>query len=254
MNLPEGEYAEMQSGDPHLVDGWKQLERPESSARKIQRFAKDRILKYGPSEEIELEAENMRYVAENTTIPIPRVHEIQTHDGVKSILMDYIEGQTLQDAWPGMIPSQRMSVTQELHGYVSQLRALQPGYLAPSGTKIYTRHAACFDEYLFSRMTASISGLEREYISPKLAGEDLVFTHGDLAPRNILVDDHGHVTAILDWEFAGWHPQWWETVRAFTFCNDIPGWTAYLSAIFPPDHATEYMAVAFARHMARRTG
>lgn len=79
----------------------------------------------------------------------------------------------------------------------------------------------------------------------------MVFTHGDLAPRNILVDAHGHVTAVLDWELAGWQPEWCETVRAYTFCNDIPGWTAYLSAVFPPDHATEYMAVAFARHMKR---
>jgi thiamine kinase-like enzyme len=31
----------------------------------------------------------------------------------------------------------------------------------------------------------------------------VVFTHGDLAARNILVRD-GHIVAILDWEFAGW--------------------------------------------------
>ncbi|KAJ5774062.1 hypothetical protein N7457_008958 [Penicillium paradoxum] len=225
----------------------------EFSTRRIIRIAKDKLLKYGPSEDIELEAENMRYIAESTTIPIPRIHEIQTHDdNIKSISMDYIEGQTLQDAWPSMIPSQKMLVAQELHGYISQLRALSPEYLGSSGDgKIYMRHPASFDEYLLSRMATSVPGSERDYIPAKRLGGRMVFTHGDLAPRNILVDDHGHVTAILDWEFAGWHPEWWETVRAYTFCNDVPGWTAYLSAIFPPDHATEYMAVAFARHMSR---
>lgn len=37
-----------------------------------------------------------------------------------------------------------------------------------------------------------------------------VFTHGDLAPRNIMVDAAGQITAILDWENAGWYPDYWE--------------------------------------------
>ena len=36
----------------------------------------------------------------------------------------------------------------------------------------------------------------------------LVFTHADLAPRNILVEG-GHVTAIFDWEDAGWYQAHW---------------------------------------------
>lgn len=211
------------------------------------------LLKYGPRENIKLEAENMRYVAESTTIPLPRVHEIQTHDsGVMSILMDYIEGQTLQNAWSCMTSSQKMSVSQELHEYILQLRALRPEHgRRLIGEDIYIQHSACFDEYLFSRTAMSIPGVGRDFVSIKWPEDGVVFTHGDLAPRNILVDDHGHITAILDWEFAGWHPEWWETVRAYTFCNDVPGWTAYLSAVFPPDHDTEYMAMAFARHILR---
>lgn len=37
-----------------------------------------------------------------------------------------------------------------------------------------------------------------------------VFTHADIAPRNIMVDDQNKVTGILDWEFAGWYPDYWE--------------------------------------------
>ncbi|EWY82225.1 hypothetical protein FOYG_14340 [Fusarium oxysporum NRRL 32931] len=36
-----------------------------------------------------------------------------------------------------------------------------------------------------------------------------VFTHGDLNPFNILVRDD-QVVGIIDWEFAGWHPCYWE--------------------------------------------
>ncbi|PMB65546.1 hypothetical protein BM221_008904 [Beauveria bassiana] len=36
-----------------------------------------------------------------------------------------------------------------------------------------------------------------------------VFTHGDLNPFNIMVRD-GNIEAIIDWEFSGWYPRYWE--------------------------------------------
>jgi len=41
--------------------------------------------------------------------------------------------------------------------------------------------------------------------------EQSVFTHADLAPRNIIIDQSTfEVTGILDWECAGWYPAYWE--------------------------------------------
>ena len=37
-----------------------------------------------------------------------------------------------------------------------------------------------------------------------------VFTHADIAARNIMVDESHHITGILDWEAAGWYPDYWE--------------------------------------------
>lgn len=45
------------------------------------------------------------------------------------------------------------------------------------------------------------------------------FTHGDISPRNILVNVEGDgpdgvsVVALLDWEQAGWRPEYWEAVK-----------------------------------------
>ncbi|RNJ60943.1 hypothetical protein D7B24_005031 [Verticillium nonalfalfae] len=41
-----------------------------------------------------------------------------------------------------------------------------------------------------------------------------VFTHGDLNPFNILVRE-GKVVGIIDWEFSGWYPPYWEYTSAW---------------------------------------
>ncbi|KAF8815353.1 hypothetical protein BYT27DRAFT_7080179, partial [Phlegmacium glaucopus] len=53
------------------------------------------------------------------------------------------------------------------------------------------------------------------------------FAHGDLGPHNILWDmKKAEIAAIIDWEFSGWFPEYWEYTRVYfgpgTFRN--PGW------------------------------
>ena len=38
----------------------------------------------------------------------------------------------------------------------------------------------------------------------------VVFTHGDFETHNILVDSSGHLSGFIDWECAGWYPEYWE--------------------------------------------
>jgi aminoglycoside phosphotransferase (APT) family kinase protein len=39
----------------------------------------------------------------------------------------------------------------------------------------------------------------------------LMLTHGELAPHNIMVDKtSGNILAIFDWEMFGWYPAFWE--------------------------------------------
>lgn len=37
-----------------------------------------------------------------------------------------------------------------------------------------------------------------------------VFTHGDIKPKNIMVSADGHITSLLDWEYSGFMPDYWE--------------------------------------------
>ena len=42
----------------------------------------------------------------------------------------------------------------------------------------------------------------------------LKFTHADLAPPNTKTKN-GRITAILDWEFGGWYPEYWDYSKIY---------------------------------------
>ncbi|KAF7712233.1 Aminoglycoside phosphotransferase [Penicillium ucsense] len=56
--------------------------------------------------------------------------------------------------------------------------------------------------------------------------ERSVFTHADIAPRNVMVDEQNKITGILDWESAGWYPDYWEYAQILrpAFCGDWSVW------------------------------
>lgn len=53
-----------------------------------------------------------------------------------------------------------------------------------------------------------------------------VFTHGDLNPFNVFVRD-GLVVGILDWEFAGWYPAYWEYTAVWHGNRTRQAWQVY---------------------------
>lgn len=58
------------------------------------------------------------------------------------------------------------------------------------------------------------------------------FTHGDLVPRNILVDG-STITGIVDWSMAGFYPDFWEYCRMHDESEQSEGWDTVLAMIFP---------------------
>lgn len=54
-----------------------------------------------------------------------------------------------------------------------------------------------------------------------LKSQSSVFTHADIVPRNIMVDEEGRINGIIDWENAGWYPDYWEYSNMMRPSEDI---------------------------------
>ncbi|KAH0830065.1 hypothetical protein FOPE_10712 [Fonsecaea pedrosoi] len=63
------------------------------------------------------------------------------------------------------------------------------------------------------------------------SNRDIVLTHGDLNWRNILVHDN-EIKAAIDCEYAGWVQKYWEYVK-FSHEQDKSGLETYVDKIFP---------------------
>lgn len=180
----------------------------------------------------EAELEGLRFVAANTTIPLPRVHRVHQCYGKLAIEMEYIPGcRNIWACWKDLTEEQKASVVDDVAGFIRQMRTLSPPareYQVSStdggpcrDIRVATgrRFGPCKDVAAFHMCVRAGMSLEgaRSSFGDKVAriherSYDVKFTHGDLAPQNILIRD-GRVAAVIDWECAGWYPEYWEYTK-----------------------------------------
>ncbi len=83
--------------------------------------------------------------------------------------------------------------------------------------------------------------LENAKKMPTLFPHDIVFTHGDLWDHNIMVDQ-GHINGIVDWECAGWLPEYWEYTSILQWTGIREPWALRLATLpgYKYSEETEY--------------
>ncbi|KAJ5476771.1 hypothetical protein N7475_002500 [Penicillium sp. IBT 31633x] len=228
--------------------------------RKIVRISEHLVVKNADDIPVH-EAPTLRFIAENTTIPVPKVHDIRTeNDKVVGIVMGYMPGKPLDEVWDTLSSSQKQSIAEQLRGYISQLRNLKGNYIGAidRGTVSMGKWGPIyggpfdseqeFNQWILNDLSSGLSAPLRYYAERALMdGHEIVFTHSDFSSRNILVDENSdyQVTAILDWEFAGWYPEWWEYFRAYKNFHRGKDWGDYLCYILPPRYDREFIAMCY---------
>ncbi|RAK96310.1 kinase-like protein [Aspergillus ibericus CBS 121593] len=192
----------------------------------------DRLcVKYG--EHIDLtEAATMRFIAQNTSIPVPKVHCAFTHRGCSYIVMERIQGDMIGVGWVYRSEESKTKLLTQLKKMVQEIRELRPpegvGVSSVNGGSLFDCRLprGClrfgpflsiqhFHRYLREDMELD-PGLDSD-LQNMMKQHDrnwpIVFTHGDLSSLNILVRGED-IVAIIDWETAGWYPSYWEYTTA----------------------------------------
>ncbi|POR37012.1 Uncharacterized protein TPAR_02789 [Tolypocladium paradoxum] len=207
------------------------------------------------------ELEAMEFVRKHTTIPVPRVCEIYDYDEGQHLVMEEAQGGDIKVCYGGMTPDQVSNFGRELAGHLSQLRSLQPpapGFIGSlslgssldhrlSGTRFGPFHSVA-DFHTYLRRGRPLAHWENEpdviRVHSRPGIYDVKFSHADLNPNNILVKD-GHITAIVDWEFAGWYPEYWDYTKMYWSERSI--WANFYRAVegepgimkYPDERAAE---------------
>ncbi|OQO12007.1 hypothetical protein B0A48_02646 [Cryoendolithus antarcticus] len=161
------------------------------------------------------------------------------------ICMEFIHGESMADMWGRAVePIRRMWVRKVMES-VKRLRRLGPpkdlGVLVASieGGGVIDGILSEGEVGPFATVTAfrellqSDPNLEQYSNSWNSDKEvDCVLTHAHLAPRNIILRSSDGEPVIIDWEFAGWWPEYWERIKwHFADFPETPGWVEMMDEV-----------------------
>lgn len=198
------------------------------------------------------EAATLRFVAENTSIPVPKVYCAFERKGCKYILMERVHGRTLREDWSERSSKSKAKILAQIQNMVDQIRRIPSphdqgisnvaggplfdgrlsggSYHGPFDT-VQDFHKYLREGYEGEREDAHeanslVESHNRSCGKPK-------FTHGDLSTLNIIArgDD---VVGIIDWETAGWWPEYWEYTSAWHVNPYNEFWREHVDTFLEP--------------------
>lgn len=210
------------------------------------------------------ECTSIEYLAKRAPdIPAPRTHGLVAFGPFRVIFMSYIPDMTLAQAWPNLSHREKSSIQHQLDSIFCRLRAIrqddgnQLGGVCGEGVRELrvderglfkgVTTVEQFNELQFSAVhhgSATYVEFLRSFLKPgdsaTLAHES-VFSHGDVRTDNIMVkkdsdtDDYV-VTGIIDWEFSGFYPAWYECTALTRTLSivDEDDWYLYLPEVISP--------------------
>ncbi|KAL2267144.1 hypothetical protein VTJ83DRAFT_4421 [Remersonia thermophila] len=171
----------------------------------IKRCLRDREIVPGPQgcpyprlrkESLKNEAATLRFIHRHTEIPVPLLFCDFEDDDAYHVITEYVEGVSMAD----LPDDQKPVVMDELEGHLAQLKRLRSHRLGgPTGLVIPPYRVLCETERDdWSRLRPAD---QPEY----------VFCHNDCSQHNVIVNpDTLKIAAIVDWEYAGFYPEWFE--------------------------------------------
>ncbi|KAK4149177.1 kinase-like domain-containing protein [Chaetomidium leptoderma] len=147
-------------------------------------------------ESLKNEADTLRFISQHTNIPVPLLFCDFEDDDAYYLITQYVEGVSMAD----LQDHQKAFVMIELEGHLAQLKTLRSHLMGgPTGIVVPPYRVLC--------------ETERDDWSQLRPSEhaEYVFCHNDCSQHNIIVNpDTLKIAAIVDWEYAGFYPEYFE--------------------------------------------
>ncbi|KAF5638095.1 kinase-like domain protein [Fusarium sp. NRRL 52700] len=199
----------------------------------VQRLPFGLYLKYNSnSDTLRNEYNALKVLEEKTTIPAPRAFDIvsqnNNEDELGYLLMSRVPGTALATCRDALSDQDYANLSEQLKECVSQLRDI-PKPANHDMAICNTLGEPCQDPRIRDWAPigpfpdeASFSQNLRFPDEPSRRGHKIIFTHGDLNPRNIMVERIRNSTGarswrlsgIIDWETAGYYPEYWDYTKS----------------------------------------
>lgn len=183
------------------------------------------------------EANALRLVEEHTTVPTPKLIDFVTQGETGFILMTRVPGDRLDTVLYRMTHEDRRELGRDIGRCIAQWRRItnnNPQYQIANtlGGPVYDHR---FEERQCGpyNTNADFADYLTEYLEDKrqerplsaMYGNKLsiYFTHSDLHRTNIFVQQ-GRLSGIVDWEHAGFKPEYWGYTKALWPSRGIFSW------------------------------
>lgn len=175
-------------------------------------------------------------------------------NGETFVVMERIAGNSLESVWREMTDAEKELVSQDLQIHFAKLRATTcpwsnflgvvdggpvPHFLfySPTNDVEITGpfqsesdfNGALINQYKFIQQMNQRQDFKEDFyfrhLGQVLRDHRPTLTHADVQKKNLTVIDHGLSTTprlqnarvcVVDWEDAGWYPEYWEYFSAFT--------------------------------------
>jgi hypothetical protein len=230
------------------------------------------VVKYGAQVDL-LEGQTMLFL-QSSPVPVPRVYALfrkPDENGTcrSYIVMEHIKGMVLSSQWGSMNATAKKAVTSKLRIIFDSMRKLESpgGYCSvgrgglPDGlfwTDSSNQYAgpfdteAAFNAAIVDKYTADAAYKGKANYYARAFGRLFqehppVFSHGDFQLKNVMLrqvsssskvdtkDIENMEVVLIDWEFAGWYPSYWDYARAIFACGTWEGdWNFWIEEVLDP--------------------
>lgn len=243
------------------------------SAQTIVAVTPDILVKYGRSTR-EREGQTLLFLEQCVPkVPAPRLYAMYHDSGELFVVMQRIPGVSLDQVWDCLSNEEKAALTVKLRTLFDDLRDVAcptPGYFgAVDGGPVPHPLFYCeaegndhitgpfhdeqsFNAALIAQYTRLKSMNNRQdfkthfyakHIDQVSFGHKPTLTHGDVQRKNVVLTElkpgehQGHrafAVTLVDWEDAGWYPDYWEYFVAFTAFRWGDDWCRRVEDIITP--------------------